>query len=85
VTRLKFHDLGGGERGAIVVDMDDCTARYVVDHGDGRPTTIQRMTAPAEPARRWRMIACPCCGRNLGLSEWADGRLRVEPYTEDDQ
>jgi hypothetical protein len=72
MTRIPWRDLGDGERGAIVLDVDDCTARYVIDPGGGQPTRLHRTTAPPEPRRiAFRVVrACPCCDRQIVITRY---------------
>jgi hypothetical protein len=84
-ARLKWLDLGDGERVAVVPDVDECTARYVLDSGNGQPTSIHRTTAPPEPLRiAFRVVrSCPCCDRQLVITRYEDERTTVEPFIED--
>jgi hypothetical protein len=84
MTRIRWRDLGDGERAAVVPDVDTCTARYVIDR-PGEPTHLHRMTAPAEtPKVAFRVVrSCPCCDRQVVITRYEDERVLIEEFTDD--
>jgi hypothetical protein len=83
MTRLRFLDIGGGEK-AAAVHSDDGTSKVIVKK-DGEPIRIRRVTTPPEPPQRQRVIQCCQCGCDLILREWNDGAgWEVAPFHPDE-
>jgi hypothetical protein len=86
MTRIRWIDLGEGERAAVVPDVDSCTSRYVVER-PGEPTSLHRTTSPPETPRiAFRVVRnCPCCDRQMIVTRYEDERVIVEEFYEEEQ
>jgi hypothetical protein len=85
MTRLRWLDLGHGERIAVAPDLDG-TQRVVVEK-PGRPTSIARVASPSAetPVRRRFVIACACCETEMIVTLFEDDTWSVGPYEEDSE
>jgi hypothetical protein len=83
VTKLRWQSLGGGERIAVVADVDQCTSRVVLVRPD-EPPFLHRVSTlnEAEPPVRRFVIECPCCGAEQVISLFADGSWTVEKFND---
>ena len=86
MTRLKWIDLGEGERAAVVPDVDDCTSRLIFER-PGEPISLHRTTSPPEARRiAFRVVrSCPCCDAQVIITRYGDEGVTVTPFIEEEQ